>query len=206
MEVWKVMLRRNKVQPDESQWLGYTDIFASSLLILILVTVVSAINNANNQKPPLITLTESESYRFTTGSHKLSKKFKAELGKKLNDITRDIQKYNIDTIEVIGHTDGQPSPGMSNLDISLLNFSNAPKDALHTMKAGSNIDLGLLRALSVASFLKEKLTQKNILVPNITPYSAGSLINTNGHFNPANNLPNSQRRRIEIRFTRSEIK
>ena len=206
MEVWKIMNRQNRIQSDESQWLGYTDIFASSLLILVLVTVVSAINNANNQKPPLITLTESESYRFDTGSHKLSSKFKVELGKKIDEISIDIQKYNIDIIEVIGHTDGQPSPGISNLDYKILQFNKSEEETIKSMKAGSNIDLGLLRALSVASFLENKLAEKNITLPTITPYSAGSLINTNGKFSPADNKSNSHRRRIEIRFTRSENK
>ena len=45
------------------QWMGYTDILASSS-ILMPVTVVSALNNATNQKPPLIKLTEAQSFRF----------------------------------------------------------------------------------------------------------------------------------------------
>ena len=71
------MGKSKRFQSEDSHWLGYTDVFASTLLILILVTVLSALNNANNQKPPLITLTETQSFRFGTGSHRLSDKFKA---------------------------------------------------------------------------------------------------------------------------------
>ena len=195
---------RNRVDSEGTHWLGYTDIFASSLLILILVTVVSSINNADNQKPPLITLTESQSFRFDTGSHELSQQFKDELGKKINKMIEDITRYNIDTIEVIGHTDGQPSTGMSNLDFSLLRLNNSPSQSITNLRAGSNMDLGLLRALAVANFVKDKLDSENIDVPYITPYSAGSLINTSGEFEPASNQSDSKRRRIEIRFTRSQ--
>ena len=199
------MGKSKRFQLEDSHWLGYTDVFASTLLILILVTVLSALNNANNQKPPLITLTETQSFRFGTGSHSLSDKFKSELKKKMNEITEDIVKYNIDTIEVIGHTDGQPSPGISNLDHKLLKFNNSTDETnLTDFKAGSNIDLGLLRALSVARFLNDELSKSSIDVPYITPYSAGSLIASDGSFKPAINAPNSKRRRIEIRFTRSD--
>ena len=199
------MGRSKRFQFEDSHWVGYTDIFASTLLILILVTVLSALNNANNRKPPLITLTETQSFRFSTGSHGLSDQFKAELKKKMDEITEDIVKYNIDTIEVIGHTDGQPSPGRSNLDYKLFKFNNS-SDETNSMnfQAGSNMDLGLLRALAVARFLNDELSKKSIDVPYITPYSAGSLIARDGSFKPAINAPNSKRRRIEIRFTRSD--
>ena len=199
------MANLKRSQAEDSHWIGYTDIFASSLLILILVTVVSAINNANNQKPPLITLTETQSFRFDTGSHNLSDKFKYELKRKLDKITEDIVKYNIDTIEVIGHTDGQPSPGGSNLDFELIQNNDTIASFNSTnFQAGSNMDLGLLRALAVASFLKKQLSNRSVDVPYITPYSAGSLIDIEARFNPAINLSDSKRRRIEIRFTRSQ--
>jgi outer membrane protein OmpA-like peptidoglycan-associated protein len=199
------MANLKRSQAEDSHWIGYTDIFASSLLILILVTVVSAINNANNQKPPLITLTETQSFRFDTGSHRLSDNFKFELKRKLDKITEDIVKYNIDTIEVIGHTDGQPSPGGSNLDFELIRNNDTIASFNSTnFQAGSNMDLGLLRALAVASFLKNQLSNRSVDVPYITTYSAGSLIDIEGRFNPATNLSDSKRRRIEIRFTRSQ--
>ena len=55
------MKRSLQSQDQARQWMGYTDVLASSFLILVLVTVVASLNNANNQKPPLIKLTEAKS-------------------------------------------------------------------------------------------------------------------------------------------------
>lgn len=186
------------------QWMGYTDILASSFLILMLVTVVSSLNNATNQKPPLIKLTEAESFRFETGSYKLSQEFKNRLNRVTTNMVSDITKYRIDTIEVIGHTDGQPSPGISNLDIKLQNQFEKGGELIDGLLTGSNVDLGLLRALSVAAFLREKLKHKEVVMPTILAYSASSLIDSNGKYQPADPSPQSQRRRIEIRFTRNQ--
>ena len=186
------------------QWMGYTDILASSFLILMLVTVVSSLNNATNQKPPLIKLTEAESFRFETGSYKLSQEFKNRLNRVTTNMISDITKYRIDTIEVIGHTDGQPSPGISNLDIKLQNQFENGGELIDGLLTGSNVDLGLLRALSVAAFLREKLKHKEVVMPTILAYSASSLIESNGKYQPADPSPQSQRRRIEIRFTRNQ--
>ena len=186
------------------QWMGYTDILASSFLILMLVTVVSSLNNATNQKPPLIKLTEAESFRFETGSYKLSQEFKNRLNRLTTNMVSDITKYRIDTIEVIGHTDGQPSPGISNLDIKLQNQFEKGGELIDGLLTGSNVDLGLLRALSVAAFLREKLKHKEVVMPTILAYSASSLIDSNGKYQPADPSPQSQRRRIEIRFTRNQ--
>lgn len=186
------------------QWMGYTDILASSFLILMLVTVVSSLNNATNQKPPLIKLTEAQSFRFETGSYKLSQEFKNRLNRVTTNMVSDITKYRIDTIEVIGHTDGQPSPGISNLDIKLQNQFENGGELIDGLLTGSNVDLGLLRALSVAAFLREKLNHKEVVMPTILAYSASSLIDSNGKYQPADPSPQSQRRRIEIRFTRNQ--
>ncbi|QNJ06514.1 OmpA-like domain-containing protein [Synechococcus sp. MEDNS5] len=186
------------------QWMGYTDILASSFLILMLVTVVSSLNNATNQKPPLIKLTEAQSFKFETGSYKLSQEFKNRLNRVTTNMVSDITKYRIDTIEVIGHTDGQPSPGISNLDIKLQNQFENGGELIDGLLTGSNVDLGLLRALSVAAFLREKLKHKEVVMPTILAYSASSLIDSNGKYQPADPSPQSQRRRIEIRFTRNQ--
>ena len=186
------------------QWMGYTDVLASSLLVLMLVTVVSSLNNAANQKPPLIKLTEAQSFRFKTGSYSLSPDFKKRLDNITATIAQDIRKYHIDTIEVIGHTDGQPSPGMSNLDLKLQNQFEDNGNIINGFTTGSNVDLGLLRALSVAAYLRQKLKSRDLMMPSIVAYSASSLIGLSGQYRPADSAPRSERRRIEIRFTRNQ--
>lgn len=183
-------------------WIGYTDLLSNSLLILLITIIAAALARANNEKPPLLRLTEQEFFRFSTGNYTLSREFKDALKRRLPEIKETIKKYRIDSIEVIGHTDGQPTPGKSNLDTLLSRQGSSQK--LQGYQSGSNTDLGLLRALSVSSYLRSKLDPngQNKLV--IRPYSAGSLIDANGQYAPADNRSQIERRRIELRFTRQD--
>ena len=105
-------------------------------------------------------------------------------------------------MEVIGHTDGQPSPGSSNLDLLLPKAGSS--SILSGYQSGSNTDLGLLRALAVSNYLKTKLAASGIQDVTVRPYSAGSLIAIDGAYAPADTKDRADRRRIELRFTRQE--
>ena len=198
------MKRSLQSQDQARQWMGYTDVLASSFLILVLVTVVASLNNANNQKPPLIKLTEAKSFSFETGSYKLSSDFKKRLDGLMIQISDNVDKYRIDTIEVIGHTDGQPSSGFSNLDERLQEVSGLSESA-SSLSIGSNADLGLMRALAVASYVQAGLKASVVKMPAIIPYSASSLVDLKGQFRPASLRSDDKRRSIEIRFTRSQL-
>lgn len=198
------MARRNKRTLEEgtNYWIGYTDLLSNSLLVLLLTIAVAALARANNEKPPLIRLTEKESFRFNTGSYTLNEQFRAALDKRLPEIEEQIKKYRIDSVEVIGHTDGQPSPGSSNLDLLLPKAGSNIN--LKGYRSGSNTDLGLLRALAVSNYLKAKLSASGIQGVTVRPYSAGSLIAIDGAYAPADTKDRADRRRIELRFTRQE--
>jgi outer membrane protein OmpA-like peptidoglycan-associated protein len=187
---------------DTNFWVGYTDLLSTSLLMLLLTIAIAALARANNEKPPLLRLTEKESFRFSTGSYTLNPQFKAALDSRLPWIQEQIKKYRIDSVEVIGHTDGQPSPGSSNLDLLLPKAGTSAN--LKGYRSGSNTDLGLLRALAVSNYLKSKLASSGINNVTVRPYSAGSLIATDGSYNPADSMDRADRRRIELRFTRQE--
>lgn len=198
-------MRRNKRQSadtDANYWIGYTDLLSNSLLILLLTVAVTAMARASSEKPPLLRLTEQESFRFDSGSYTLSPEFISSLNSRIPEIRDTIAKYRIDSVEVIGHTDGQPSPGSSNLDLLLPSVLRSPE--LKGYQAGSNIDLGLLRAIAVANHLRLKLDPLGETNLVIRPYSAGSLIATNGRYAPADMHDRADRRRIELRFTRQE--
>jgi outer membrane protein OmpA-like peptidoglycan-associated protein len=182
--------------------MGYTDLLSNSLLVLLLTIAVAALARANNEQPPLLRLTEKESFRFGTGSYALNPQFKAALDKRLPEIQGQIKKYKIDSVEVIGHTDGQPSPGSSNLDLLLPKAGSTSN--LKGYQSGSNTDLGLLRALAVANYLKSKLAARGVNDITVRPYSAGSLIAVDGAYAPADTKDRDDRRRIELRFTRQE--
>jgi len=194
--------RRRLLDSDSNYWIGYTDLLSNSLLILMLTVAVTSIARATNEKPPLLRLTEQELFRFDSGSYVLSPDFKQRLDLRIPEITKTIDRYRIDSVEVIGHTDGQPSPGRSNLDVLLPNAIRSP--ALSGYQPGSNTDLGLLRALAVANHLKLRLDPSGERGLVIRPYSASSLIANDGGFEPADGRDSAERRRIEIRFTRSE--
>ena len=194
--------RSRRQNSDTNYWIGYTDLLTNSLLVLLLTIAVATFARANNEKRPLLRLSEKESFRFEVGSYILTPQFKKALDKKLPWIQDQIMKYRIDSVEVIGHTDGQPSPGISNLDLLLPRSKNT--DSLEGFQSGSNTDLGLLRALAVSSYLKAKLEALGTKSLTIRPYSAGSLINIDGSYAPADIKNRAERRRIELRFTRQE--
>lgn len=187
---------------DNNYWIGYTDLLSNSLLILLLTVAVTSIARSTNQKPPLLRLTEQEAFRFDTGSYLLSSSFKRRLDQRIPEIRKTIERYRIDSVEVIGHTDGQPSPGRSNLDLLLPNASRSP--VLTGYKPGSNTDLGLLRALAVANHLRLRLDPSGQRRLVIRSYSASSLIASDGRYLPSDGRDHAERRRIEVRFTRSE--
>lgn len=194
--------RRRNRDGDTNYWMGYTDLLSNSLLVLLLTIAIASLARANNEKPPLLRLTEKESFRFGTGSYALNPQFKAALDSRLPWIKEQIKKYRIDSVEVIGHTDGQPSPGSSNLDLLLPKAGSSSN--LSGYQSGSNTDLGLLRALAVSNYLQAKLAASGIQDVTVRPYSAGSLIAIDGAYAPADTKDRADRRRIELRFTRQE--
>jgi len=209
-------------------WLGYTDVLSSMLLIVLLAMGLVTLAKALNEKPPLISLTETEDvrFRFPTGSYGLSQDFLNALDRKyVTEVKPQLEAWDVDVIEVIGHTDGQPSGRrVSNLDWRLqtvapqgefTKFAGVQADsdadlglllggggALAGVAPGSNADLGLLRAMAVGQYLQVRLEQDQLPV-RIRPYSAASLLDPQGNFNPAPAVDDDTRRRIELRFTRS---
>lgn len=184
-------------------WLAYTDLLSSTLMILTVAIVVSALAKLVNQKPPIIRLSDAADYRFDTGSYAISTQFRKHLiSRQLPEIEKVIRCYGIDTIEVIGHTDSRPNTGGGNLD----SFSdNKERIISRGVRSGSNADLGLLRAISVESLLKQNLDSKyKDLV--FRSYSASSFVSPDSEEKIANNQEKFQqaKRRIEVRFTRSE--
>ena len=178
-----------------------TDMLASTLMIMCLFIAVSTILRAMNAKPPVIKLADTDAYRFGTGSFLLSPQFKKTLQvNAVPQISRTIQCYGIDTVEIIGHTDGRPGGIGGNLDYSLVGLSSG--SGMQRMIPGSNIDLGLLRAISVKAELESSLPSGLTQDVGFRALSAGSTISPDGRFLPAKNLDESSRRRIEIRFLR----
>ncbi|MCY4360391.1 MAG: hypothetical protein OXC47_07000 [Cyanobacteria bacterium MAG APA_bin_95] len=197
--------RRDRGKNDDNginPWLGYTDVLSGMMLIVLLAMGLVTLAKALSEKPPLILLEETDSFRFDTSSYVPSQDFLDALETKYNeDIKPTIENFDVDVIEVIGHTDGEPNVRRaSNLDHRLRTLASQGK--FTGFQYGSNADLGLLRAMAVGRHLQALLEQEQLDV-GIRPYSAASLLDPQGNFNPAPTANDPSRRRIELRFTRS---
>ena len=159
--------------------------------------------------PPHITIPNAGKYSFVLGKAELTPELKNFIAKDIVPQIKDtFQKYPINTIEVIGHTDGLPIKGNSNLDQCLNQIAIQNRKCKY-LEAGSNADLGLMRALAVIKALQkeEELLQlfkdegidKNKV---FRAYSAAQLYLPDGTIAPPDPNANEDRRRIEIRFTK----
>lgn len=192
--------------------LQHAEIFAVfSMFILLPIIVLWSFQKEHNpahEKPPIINLPEASGFRFKTGSAELSVEFKEKL---IHEIIPNLEKiaadFNVNIIEVIGHTDGQIfnvacSQGNMDAELEIVAQSKDSND-ISSMHPTSNTELGLMRSLAIVKFLQAR--QGNGVPENIQfrPYSAGQLLLSNGDLAPIDRNPNSERRRIELRFTRS---
>src|SRR5262249_26381989 len=118
---------------------------------------VDDLNEELNDKPPIIRIDEAtREYRFESGSAVMSREFSEGLNnREFKTLAQEILRRNasgplkVDTLEIVGHTDGQPIAKKGNLDHSLPEYLSGKDTSVQKVQAGSNNDLGLLRALAV---------------------------------------------------------
>jgi flagellar motor protein MotB len=152
--------------------------------------------------PPIINLSEAGGYYFATGSAELTPSFATELRTVVVDKLLEIaDSYDVDVIEVIGHTDEQPVNGRaSNLDRALSSVTSGTSGA-GVLQWADNAGLGLARSLSVVERLSADPRLRNF---RILPLSAAQLIGIDGrltHWDGHGDV--RERRRIEIRMRKS---
>ncbi|QSV54165.1 MAG: flagellar motor protein [Dolichospermum sp. UKL201] len=154
--------------------------------------------------PPIIVIKDQGDYRFASGSAEIPAKMSTYI---FNQIVPEIEartkQYGINVVEIIGHTDGQANSKVtSNLDVNLENVASGNLQ-VGKLQAGSNADLGLMRALSVVKVLGDiQKKQGKLSGLSFRAYSAAQLILPNGKFAGIARKEDVTRRRIEIRFTR----
>jgi hypothetical protein len=152
--------------------------------------------------PPIINLSEADGYFFATRSAELKPEFEAVLRttvvEKLIEIATTFQ---VDVIEVIGHTDERALPGgLSNLDRELP-AAMAGYKSIGALQPADNAGLGLARALAVVNVLASDLRLRNF---RILPLSGAQLIGTDGRLTRWDEQGDvRERRRIEIRMRKS---
>ena len=156
-----------------------------------------------HQWPPIIALSDADGYLFKTGSAELSPGFLDRLANKIpGEILENIRKYDVDVIEVVGHTDEQPlGLRQSNLDRDLPMVLNNGAGIASLIPA-DNAGLGLARAVSVVSVLRQSPMLAGY---KLIPLSGAQLVNTDETLAvqgiTTGDVP--QRRRIEIRLRKS---
>jgi flagellar motor protein MotB len=152
--------------------------------------------------PPIINLSEAGGYYFATGSAELTPSFATELRTVVVDRLLEIaDSYDVDVIEVIGHTDEQPVNGRaSNLDRTLATVTSGGSGA-GILQWADNAGLGLARALSVVERLSVDPRLRGF---RILPLSGAQLIGIDGKLTRWDGHGDvKERRRIEIRMRKS---
>lgn len=205
--------RRSDLHEDLNVWTAFTDLMSNSFMILTLFIFIfylsvnlklSKLESQESDTPPIILIPDTGTFRFTSGSAELSSSLDKFISRELfNQIVLNTQKYQIDVVEIIGHTDGQANSGsISNLDVNLENVARGGR-SVKSLVAGSNADLGLMRALAVANTLRSLQKSSGKLKGlQFRAYSAGQLVLPDGSVASPSSAADGSRRRIEIRFTR----
>jgi flagellar motor protein MotB len=155
--------------------------------------------------PPIISLSEAKGYSFAVGSAELSADFTRALrGEIAEQVASIVKSYDVDIVEIIGHTDEQPiSRRPSNLDSDLVP-ALLGRGSILALTPADNAGLGMARAVSVAKVL---LSDGRLQGVTVLPLSAAQLI-LPGDTLTRGSVSNkaNERRRIEIRVRRSERK
>jgi flagellar motor protein MotB len=158
---------------------------------------------AGHNWPPIIKLSEADGYYFAVGSADLAPEFAQHLRTTIvPQLLETISRYQVDVVDVIGHTDEQPiSVRTSNMDRELLNVVRGT-NPVSVLKPADNAGLGLARAVAVVKVLSSdpRLAEYRIL-----PLSGAQLINTKEKLTRGQEIGDvKERRRIEIRARRYE--
>jgi len=170
-----------------------------------------------NDKPPIIKIGEdTKEYRFATASAEMSSDFKQGLNAhEFQVLANEILRRNVDdvlkvdTIEIIGHTDGQRMKNTDgNLDTQLPAYLSNTDADVRKLSAGSNNDLGLLRSLSVRrawnDFVSGHPDKTRLSSVAVRCYSAGQTVPENGQTDRIESYQqiDEKSRRIEVRLTK----
>lgn len=160
----------------------------------------------------IFTLSENEKdFKFDTASAQIKPEFKEGLITRVFPKIREkSEAHGCDVLMIIGHTDESQfaASEASNLDdyLTAVNFT----ENLHQLEPGSNTDLGMVRALSVAIFMRQHADQFPA-VKYFLPYSAGQLILPDRSLSTSvlgpklRGVPEDSRRRIELQLTKSSF-
>jgi flagellar motor protein MotB len=153
------------------------------------------------QWPPFFNLSEAGGYYFDSGKATLRPEFERNLREQIIPmLVRNVADYDVNVIEVIGHTDEVPMGGPSNLDSSLIPAS-VGRVSIGDLRSTDNAGLAMARALAVVRILRADKRLKGV---SILPMSAAQMIVPVDRMADGSSQGDDQRRRrIEIRLRKS---
>lgn len=151
--------------------------------------------------PPFFSLSEAGGYYFDSGKATLRPQFEQSLtATVIPRLVESIGDYDVDVIEVIGHTDEVPMVGQSNLDGRLIAASTG-QVAIADLRSTDNAGLAMARAVAVVRVLR---SDPRLAGVTILPLSGGQMIVPVDRMADGNDSRDDQsRRRIEIRLRKS---
>ena len=205
--------RYSKLNQTLNVWQSFIYVMSSVLMILSLFLFLALLEKENTIKglkeeisslkpQPPIEITEGSDRKFPSGSAELSDRL---INFIQNDLVKQIENYAQGKegyiVQVIGHTDGQTNNPFqaSNLD-NLLEEVARGNDNISNLTAGSNADLGLMRALTVVKELEKNPRLKQLKL-KFRAYSAAQLYLPTGEYAGVQRYPDKRRRGIEIHFS-----
>lgn len=161
--------------------------------------------DANRSKrgkwPPFVSLSEAGGYYFDSGKATLKPQFEANLKSEIIPmLARNLLDYDVNVIEVIGHTDEVPMSGSSNLDRTLVEAS-VGRFAIDSLRSTDNAGLAMARAVAVVRVLR---TDARLRGAVILPLSGAQMIVPVDRMADGTAVRSDEtRRRIEIRLRRT---
>lgn len=161
--------------------------------------------DANRSKkgewPPFVSLSEAKGYFFDSGKATLRPEFEQNLKNEVIPmLARNLVDYDVNVIEVIGHTDEVPMVGSSNLDAKLVSASTN-RFPIRGLQSTDNAGLAMARAVAVVGILRADPRLKGAA---ILPLSGAQMIVPVDRMADGTATASDQRRRrIDIRLRRT---
>lgn len=168
---------------------------------LIAEAAAASQRGKEGEWPPFFSLSEAGGYYFDSGKATLRPEFEDQLDRIVIPLLAEyIVDYDVDVVEVIGHTDEVPMRGSSNLDDRLIR-SVEGAFPISGLRSNDNAGLAMARAVSVSTTLRRDPRLGNVTV---LPLSGAQMIVPVDRIADGSQTGSDRnRRRIEIRLRRS---
>jgi flagellar motor protein MotB len=163
--------------------------------------ITAAERGREGEWPPFFSLSEAGGYYFDSGKATLRPQFEQSLRTSIIPmLATSIADYDVDVIEVIGHTDEVPMVGASNLDSSLI-AASVSRVPIADLRSTDNAGLAMARAVAVVRVLRSDPRLRNVA---ILPLSGAQMVVPVDRMADGTSPRDDQsRRRIEIRLRKS---